>query len=490
MVNKKIDDISLVGGGIMSLTLATLIHEINSNVTINLYEKLSQCGQESSSALNNAGTGHAGYCELNYTPMDNEGNIKVDRALEINNMFEVSLQFWAYLENKYSFFDTKKFLKKTPHISFVHGEKNTDFLKKRFSLLSKEPLFKGMEFTDNPKTIKTWSPLLMEGRPTQQIIAATKVEHGTDINFGELVNQLLCVLKTNKNFNLHLNHDVTKVSLIKNNQWLINTKSLLNQKSRKVATDFLFIGAGGKAINILHDIKIDEIRGYGGFPISGKWLVCSRQKVVTQHRTKVYSQAAAKAPPMSVPHLDLRAIDGKETLLFGPFAGFTLKFLKQSSRLDFFKSIRTHNITSLMAVFISNLNLLTYLIRQSFMSHSKRMEELRNFYPAAKNEDWQLLEAGQRVQIIKNCDQKFGKLEFGTEVVLSKNKRLAALLGASPGASVAVSSMARILTQTDDSNNLTLRLRKIIPSYDIDLNKNPVLLKKLRTKLYRQLGLE
>jgi len=489
MVNKKLDDISLVGGGIMSLTLATLFHEISPNVVINLYEKLDQCGRESSGALNNAGTGHAGYCELNYTPLDEQGSIKIDRAIEINNMFEVSLQFWAYLENKYSFFNTKKFLKKTPHISFVEGKKNVDFLKQRFLSLSKQPLFNAMEFTEDPKVIKKWSPLLIEGRIKLNEIAATRINHGTDINFGELVNQLLKVLDSNKRFNLFLNHDVTKIISSKNGQWLLTSKNLKNSKIQRSSTDYIFIGAGGKAISVLHKMGVDEIKGYGGFPISGKWLICSNPKVVSQHKSKVYSQAATKAPPMSVPHLDLRVIDGKKTLLFGPFAGFTFRFLKESSRLDFFSSIRSHNMASLVAVFLNNLHLLIYLIKQSFMTHSKRMEELRNFYPNARDKDWHLLNAGQRVQIIKNCNKKIGRLEFGTEIIFTKDNKLSALLGASPGASVAVSSMAEVIMHLTDSKNSLLRLRRIIPSFGIDLNQKPLLLLKLRGKIYKQLGL-
>ena len=486
---KNQHDITLVGGGIMSLTLAVLINELNPKLKIHIIEKLSACAMESSSALNNAGTGHAGYCELNYTPENDKGKVTLKRAIEINEMFEVSLQFWAYLDKKYPTFKPKKFLKKTPHISFVWGEKNVASLKKRFLALKKQPLFKEIEFTEDYKEIKNWAPLLIEGRKSNEYIAATKVSHGTDVNFGKLTLELLEILSKNKNFKLSLNTNVTKIQKTKEQKWVINsTNNELNKKLTNESS-LVFIGAGGMAINLLQKMKLEEAFGYAGYPVSGKWLISYNKSIIKKHKAKVYSHVLPKAPPMSIPHLDLRVIDGSEILLFGPFAGFSFKFLKYGSCFDLLKSIKKNNIKTLVFVMFKNLDLLVYLLKQALMSNSSRINQLRGFYPNVKTKDWTNYIAGQRVQIIKNCPISGPKLEFGTEIICTKNKKLAALLGASPGASVAPSSMIKVLTELLGNEADKSKLKKIIPSYGYALNKNPLLLKRIRTKIYKQLGL-
>jgi len=487
--NKIQYDITLVGGGIMSLTLAVLINELNPKLKIHINEKLAACAKESTSALNNAGTGHAGYCELNYTPQNNEGKTMIKRAIEINEMFEVSLQFWAYLDKKYSKFDSKKFLKKTPHISFVWGEKNVESLRQRFLALKKQPLFKEMEFTKDYKKIKNWSPLLIEGRESNDNIAATKVAHGTDVNFGELTSQLLKILTKNKNFKLSLNTNVTKIQATNEQKWIINTTNNKLNKKLMHESSLVFIGAGGMAINLLQQMKLKEAFGYAGYPVSGKWLISYNKSIIKKHKAKVYSHVLPKAPPMSIPHLDLRVIAGSEMLLFGPFAGFSFKFLKYGSSLDLFKSIKKNNIKTLIFVMFKNLSLLIYLLKQALMSNKSRINQLKGFYPNVKTKDWTTYIAGQRVQIIKNCPISGPKLEFGTEIIFTKNKNLAALLGASPGASVATSSMIKILTELLSNEAPKSKIQKIIPSYGYDLNKDPTLLKQIRTKTYKQLGL-
>ena len=490
MSEKKIQqDITLVGGGIMSLTLAVLINEVNPKLKIHLIERLTGCGKESSDALNNAGTGHAGYCELNYTPQNEDGQVTIKRAIEINEMFEVSLQFWAYLDKKYSKFNPKNFIKKTPHISFVWGEKNVEFLKKRYLELRKQPLFEGIEFTENSKTIKDWAPLLIEGRTRTEKIAATRVSHGTDVDFGELSSQLLIILLKNKNFTLSLNSDVTSIKPTDNNEWIIHRKH--NQTNAKFSnkSSLVFIGAGGMAINLLQKMKLKEASGYAGYPVSGKWLISTNKSIIKKHKAKVYSHVLPKAPPMSIPHLDLRVIGKLEVLLFGPFAGFSFKFLKYGSNLDLLKSIKLNNIKTLFFVMFKNLSLLVYLIKQSLMSNKSRIEQLKRFYPNVKTSDWQTYVAGKRVQIIKDCPTNGPKLEFGTEIICTENKKLAALLGASPGASVAASSMINVLVELLNNQSCKSKLQKIIPSYGFDLNTKPELLKRIRAKVYKRLGL-
>ena len=482
------DGITLIGGGIMSLTLGVLINEIYPDYPINLIERLGDISLESSSGLNNAGTGHAGYCELNYTPKNKNGEVNISRAININEMFENSLEFWAYLESKYKSFECKKFLKKTPHISFVKGDQNIKFLKSRFESLKKQPLFKEMEYSEDPKIIHQWAPLLNFKDKKNELYAATKVEHGTDVNFGEVSRQLLNLLKKNKNFHLYTNSNVEKVSIKKNGSINLEIKNRINKTILKIRSNKIFIGAGGQSIPLLQKIGLKEANGYAGFPLSGKWLISENKKIIAKHDAKVYGQAFKGAPPMSIPHLDLRVIDGEKKLLFGPFAGFTFKFLKQGSNLDLPKSIRFNNFRSLIVVFLKNLPLLIYLIKQSFMNHASRMKQLRFFYEDAKDSDWKLLDAGKRVQIIKNCPFEGSKLEFGTEVIFSKNKTIAALIGASPGASVSANAMSNVLIGMFGKETHK-ELKKIIGSFGSDLNSSAKKVAKFRFKVYKRLGL-
>ena len=485
-IKKSNKEITLIGGGIMSLTLASLINELHPNSTITLIEKLNKCGLESSKGINNAGTGHAGFCELNYTPIK-KGVIDINRALEIGEMFETSLQLWAYLDKKYNFFDASKFINQTPHISFVYGEENVSFLKKRFDALKKQPLFKGMQYTSNKKIISKWAPLLMHKRKKEENVAATKIDHGSDIDFGELTDQLLSILKKNKNFTLLLSSNVYSIK-DDENKFTVHYRNLITKKTNYLNTDYIFIGAGGKAISLLQNMKLTEGFGYGGFPLSGKWLVCNDPKVIEQHHVKVYGQALPKSPPLSIPHLDLRTISGKKTLLFGPFAGFTSRFLKNGSPFDLARSIKLNNLRTLFGVLFKNFNLLLFLIKQSLQSHNSRMDQLKNFYPGALNNQWKLINAGQRVQILKKCVENGGKLEFGTEIIFAKNKKIAVLIGASPGASVSGSLMLNVIKEIY-GNSIESSIKKIIPGYGINLNNNPKKLHEIRNKVYKQLNL-
>ena len=473
-------DVVLVGAGIMSATLATLLHELNPQLKIHLYEKLPACGQESSEVLNNAGTGHAGNCELNYTPEKN-GVIDIHKALSINEMFELSLQFWSYVVKKNKIIKPQTFISKSSHASFVWDKKNVDFLKKRFNKIKEQPLFKGITFTDNYEEIKKKFPLLIRGRKKLDDIALTNYENGTDVNFGNLTNILISELKKQNNFKLHLSEPIQKITKIKDGY-------LIKSKTGMRLTKFIFLGAGGNSIKILQNLKIKESFGYGGFPISGKWLICNNQNIVKQHQGKVYSQAETGAPPMSVPHLDIRKIGNQDCLLFGPFAGFTFKFLKNGSFLDFPKSIKLTNFKEILTVCIKNLNLVNYLFKQIILTHEKRMHHLRKFYPNAKSNDWKLIDAGQRVQIIKPSKGFSGKLEFGTEIIYDDKKTLAALLGASPGASVSAASMLEIIEKcfAHEIPNFNNKIRRIFPSYQIELNKQPKKLEIIR-KNYRRI---
>lgn len=489
----KKTDVLLVGSGVMSTTLATLLSELDPNLNMLMVERLPAIAAESTDAWNNAGTGHAGYCELNYTPVDNAGNISIDRALAINASFEVSLQLWSSLVEKNALPAPAKFINKTPHLSFVWGKDNVEFLRQRFHMLKMHPLFKDMEFTDDKEQLKQWMPLIMEQRDSTEQVAATRVSYGTDIDFGSLTRELITNLKRSENFTLNISNEVTNLKQLENGRWLVSIKDLNSKKTSKVEAGFVFLGAGGGALKLLQKSGIPESKGYGGFPVSGQWLVCNNPDVVKQHNSKVYGKAAIGAPPMSVPHLDTRIINGKPALLFGPYAGFTTKFLKKGSYLDLFKSVKPGNLKSLLGAGRHNMDLTRYLIGEALQKHSSRVTTLREFYPQAADADWHLENAGKRVQIIKRCDVKGGKLEFGTEIVAANDGSIAALLGASPGASVSVQAMINVIERCFPQHIKTeqwhSRIKALIPSYGESLIENSQLLGQVRSRTLQVLNL-
>ncbi|MFN3786098.1 MAG: malate dehydrogenase (quinone), partial [Thiothrix sp.] len=435
MVAKHVD-VLLVGAGIMSATLGVLLKRLEPTLSIAMVERLEGVALESTNAWNNAGTGHAAYCELNYTPEKADGSIDASKAYAINASFEHTLQFWSYLVQEGALPEPRAFIRSTPHISFVWGEKNVEFLRKRFAVLSQHHLFAGMEYSEDPAVLHAWMPLVMQGRDPTQKVAATRVLHGTDINFAAVTRHLIAYLQTFSDFELLTQHEVVKLKQQTNGHWEVRAKSTQSVfDSRSLTARFVFLGAGGGALPLLQMAGILEGAGYGGFPVSGQWLVCKRPEIVRQHFAKVYGKAALGAPPMSVPHLDTRVIDGERALLFGPFAGFTTKFLKAGSVTDLFASVRPHNLLPMLQVGRRSTDLIRYLISEVLQTHDSRMRALREYFPAANSADWTLASAGQRVQIIKKDPQQGGKLEFGTEVLASADGSLAALLGASPGAS-------------------------------------------------------
>ena len=491
-------DVLLVGGGIMSATLGMLLQQLDPTLTITMVEQLADVALESSDALNNAGTGHAGYCELNYTPQEDDGSITIQRALEINAAFEVSLQFWSYLVKANALPAPQQFINKTPHLSFVWGDKNVAFLKQRVDLLKQHHLFASMQYSEVFAQLQAWMPLVMAERSNKQKMAASYVAHGADIDFGALTRHMVTYLSAQKNFNLLTQTKVKKLDKVKarnkDNRWHVKLFNLETKHAKTVNAKFVFLGAGGGALPLLQKADIDESKGYGGFPVSGQWLICNNHNVIQQHQAKIYGKAAVGAPPMSVPHLDTRMIDGKAALLFGPFAGFTTKFLKQGSKLDLVKSVKTSNLKAMISVGKNNLDLTKYLLKETRQTHAQRMAALREFLPQAKSEDWQLENAGQRVQIIKNCEKKWGKLEFGTEIVAAKDGTLAALLGASPGASVSVQAMIdvieRCFTSKLNTQDWQQKLKTLIPSYGESLIENASLLKTVRLSTKQTLKLD
>ncbi|MES2579557.1 MAG: malate dehydrogenase (quinone) [Pseudomonadota bacterium] len=486
-------DVLLVGGGIMSATLGTLLQQLDPTLSITMVEQLNDVALESSDALNNAGTGHAGYCELNYTPQATDGSIAIKRALEINSAFEVSLQLWSYLVENSALPSPTQFINKTPHLSFVTGDENVNFLKNRFALLNQHHLFADMQFSEDKDQLNAWMPLMMANRNLNEKLAATYVAHGSDVDFGALTRHMVTKLKTAASFNFLNNSRVKKLKKF-NNNWHVAIQNKSTRHSQTIHAKFVFLGAGGGALPLLQKANIPESTGYGGFPVSGQWLICNNPIVIKQHQVKVYGKAAVGAPPMSVPHLDTRTINGESALLFGPFAGFTTKFLKQGSVLDLAKSVKPNNLKAMLGAGKHNMDLTKYLVGEVFQTHTQRMQALREFLPQAKSEDWQLASAGQRVQIIKKCNEKLGKLEFGTEIVASQDGSLAALLGASPGASVSVQAMIDVLERCFPTQlktaNWQKKMKQLVPSYGESLIENAGLLKTVRKRTLNTLKLD
>lgn len=474
----------------MSATLGTLLKELVPDWKITVFEKLDNAGEESSNVWNNAGTGHAALCELNYTEEKPDGSIDISKAIKINQQFQDSIQFWSYLVRKNLISNPEDFIMPLPHMSMVQGEENVAFLKKRFEAMSTNPLFQGMEFSDDPEKLKEWIPLIMQDRTSDEPIAATKIEGGTDVNFGALTCMLLDYLKS-KNVGIHYNHRVNDIKRTSDGSWELKVRNEISGKVERHSAKFVFIGGGGGSLHLLQKSGIPEGKHIGGFPVSGLFLVCSKPEIVAQHHAKVYGKAKVGAPPMSVPHLDTRFIDHKKSLLFGPFAGFSPKFLKTGSMCDLLTSVKPDNVLTMLAAGAKNVPLTKYLIEQVMLTKEQRMEELREFIPNAKSEDWEIVIAGQRVQVIKDTPAGKGILQFGTEVVSGANGSIAALLGASPGASTAVSVMLQVIEKCFPQHikEWEPKIKEMIPSYGVSLLKNPELMRELKASAEQTLGL-
>ena len=469
-------DVVLVGAGIMSATLGMLLKQLSPGLTIEILESLDLIAGESSNAWNNAGTGHAALCELNYTPQREDGSVDISKAVGINESFEVSKQFWSYLVGAGLLKSPETFIRAVPHLSFVRGEENVDFLAKRFGELHKHHLFSSMEYSEDREVLAGWMPLVMEGRDQGEAVAATRALLGTDVNFGSLTRSMIEWLKAQEGVTVHLNHRVHGLNRGADGRWRIFVQNKGDGAKRTANANFVFLGAGGGALPLLQKADIPEGKGFGGFPVSGQWLRCDKAEIVDRHNAKVYGKAAVGAPPMSVPHLDTRVIDGKRSLLFGPYAGFSTKFLKHGSLLDLAESVKPDNLFPLLSAGKDNVDLTRYLIGQVLQSPKDRLAVLKEFVPTAKKQDWRLEIAGQRVQIIKKDPDRGGVLQFGTEVVSSSDGSMAALLGASPGASTSVSIMLQLLQRCFKdrmtAGDWQTKLKQMIPSFGESLAKD------------------
>lgn len=472
-------DVLLIGGGIMSASLGTWLQELQPDWKQVMVEKLDKVALESSNGWNNAGTGHSANMELNYTPERPDGTIDVTKALEINEQFMISRQFWSSQVKRGILNNPHSFINSTPHMSFVWGDKNVDYLGKRYDALQKTTLFQGMKFSTDHQQIAQWAPLVMDGRDPQQKVAATWTPAGTDVNYGEITRQLVSSLQKNDHFSLQTSSEVTEFKRNGDNSWHVTIEDVNNGKQHAIDAKYVFIGAGGGALKLLQKTGIPEADNYAGFPVGGSFLMTENPDVTRLHQQKVYGQASVGAPPMSVPHIDARFIDGKRVVLFGPFATFSTKFLKQGSFFDLLSTTTTSNVMPMTHVGLDNFDLVKYLISQVMLSDDDRFAALKEYYPGARKEDWKLIQAGQRVQIIKKDADKGGVLKLGTEVVVDQQRTISALLGASPGASTAapitLNVIKKLFPEQFNSPEWQNKIRGIVPSFGQNLNGNTAL---------------
>ena len=483
--NEQPVDVVMVGAGVMSTTLATYLQELQPDWKIEVFERLDGVALESSNGWNNAGTGHSGFAELNYTPQLPDGSVETKRAVGIAEQFEVTRQFWAHQVGRGFLQSPETFVNATPHMSFVWGDDNIAFLKKRQQALIQNPLFYGMQYSEDQAQIKKWAPLMIEGRDPSQKIAATYMPLGTDVNHGVWTEQLMASLQKSPNFSLHLQSEVTALRQNADKTWNVTVADLANgRKEKTVKTKFVFVGAGGAALKLLQASGIPESKNYAGFPVGGQFLAIENPELAARHDVKAYGIASTGSPPMSVPHLDARQLDGKPVVLFGPFALATTKFLKHGSWWDLFSSVNHDNLMGMLHVGIHNLDLVQYLMQQAELSDEDRQAVLAQYFPHAKREDWKLVTAGQRVQIIKRDPEKGAVLQFGTEIVGSEDGSIAALLGASPGASTAPHIMLSLLKKSFPeqmaSADWKSHIQQIVPSYGRKINEDAAYTNEVR----------
>ncbi|MFE3103932.1 malate dehydrogenase (quinone) [Nocardia tengchongensis] len=472
-------DVVLIGAGIMSATLGALLRQVQPDWSITIFERLEAAAAESSDPWNNAGTGHSALCELNYTPQNADGSVEIAKAIDINERFQVSRQFWSYAVENGVLANPSNFINPIPHVSFTHGQDGVEYLRKRHEALSRHPLFEGMEFIDDAAEFARRLPLMAKGRDFSDPVALNWTDSGTDIDFGELTKELLAFLGAS-GADIAFGHEVVNLSKQSDGSWLVKVRNLRSNKARVINAKFVFVGAGGGALPLLQKSGIKEISGFGGFPVSGLFLRCTNPDLVAQHEAKVYGQASVGAPPMSVPHLDTRVINGEKGLLFGPYAGWTPKFLKDGKLTDLIKSVKPNNLFSMLGVGVTEMGLVNYLVGELLKSQTGRVGVMEEFIPRADGDDWELIVAGQRVQVIRRKGAG-GVLELGTAVVAAEDGTIAGLLGASPGASTCVSAMLDVMKKCFPREFSTWepKLKEMVPSLGAKLSENQALYREV-----------
>ncbi len=484
-------DVILIGSGIMSATLAVMLKRLDPRLRIQMIEITSELAQEASNGWNNAGTGHAGICELSYTPArDAGGGVSISRALHIFEQFEHSKQFWGSMTAEGMMGEPADFIHAVSHQCFVKGADDVSFLHDRHVAMKEHHFFRGMTFTTDSAMIQQWAPLVMEGRAACPV-AATKGD-GTEVDYGMLARRLCGWLAQQQHCGIATGWKVTKLKRGAG-EWHLDMRCVASGEERKQRAKFVFVGAGGGSLPLLQSTGLSEVSGLGGFPIGGQWLVCDEPSICARHDAKVYGITPSSSPSLGAGHLDVRRLNGRRQLLFGPFASWTTRFLKHGRWSDLPLSIRAGNLGALLRTAARNRSLVHYLITQGLQSMESRMVALREFYPGARSEHWRLVQAGIRVQAIKKADR--GAVHFGTEVFSSADRSLASLLGASPGASVSVNIALEVI-QTCLSHLLAGtegvgRMRQMIPTFDQDLKQpgNAALFEKTNRETAERLQL-
>ncbi|MEC3917806.1 malate dehydrogenase (quinone) [Nocardia sp. CDC160] len=455
-------DVLLIGGGIMSATLGAMIAARQPDWSMALLERLDRVAAESSDPWNNAGTGHSGFCELNYMPDPNDPG----KAAEIASMFGLTRRFWAELEDRGA---GTGFVNPTPHMDVVFGERDIAYLRQRYQTLRALPEFSAMEYSEDHATIAEWAPLLMAGRDPGEAVAATRYEAGNDVDFGALTRSLIHTM-TDSGARLLTGHEVTGLRRGADGLWTVTGRNRDTKQRFTLRARFVFVGAGGYALKLLQKARIPEVRGYGVFPVGAQFLRTDNPDVAARHNAKVYSQAPVGAPPMSVPHLDKRIVDGEPSLLFGPYATFSTRLLKHGRLTDLFTTLRLTNIVALVAAGLQNLPLVGYLIRELLATKRRKFAQLQRFYPEADPADWYLVQAGQRAQLVKPDPKRLGVLTMGTELVTGADGTIAGLLGASPGASTAPAIMLDLLNRCFPQLYSEWEPALRAPGYDVGSN--------------------
>ena len=484
-------DVVLVGSGIMSATLGALLRLVEPDWNITLIERLDAAAAESSDPWNNAGTGHSALCELNYTPQLPDGTIEIAKAINVNEQFQVTRQFWAYAHENGILTDVRSFLNPVPHVSYVQGADNVDYLRRRRETLVRNPLFAGMEFIDDADEFARRLPLMAENRDFAEPVGLNWTEAGTDVDFGALSKQLLA-FGTTRGMDTLFGHEVRDLHQESDGSWTVKVLNRRTGEKFSLASKFVFVGAGGWALPLLQKAGIKEAKGFGGFPVSGQWLRTDKPNLTGRHHAKVYGMPPLGAPPMSVPHLDTRVITGKDWLLFGPFAGWSPKFLKTGKFTDLPLSVKPDNLMSMIGVGLTEMSLVKYLVGELLQSFGDRMDTLRQFAPSVEGNDWEIDIAGQRVQVIRRDKKKMGVLEFGTTVLAADDGSIAGLLGASPGASTAVPAMLDVMSRCfkDRYPSWEPKLKEMVPSLGTKLSDEPALFGQVWDHGTRVLGLE
>lgn len=461
---------ALVGTGIMSATLSALLRRLEPGWSISMVERLDAAAAESSGTWNNAGTGHTGVCELNYTPQRGS-SIDTGKAVRVNEKFQITRQFWAYAVQNGMLGEPRGFLHPVPHVGFVTGAERVDYLRRRHEALAGNPLFVGAELVDGVDEFARRLPLMAAGRDFAEPVGLSWFPDGTDVDFGALSRQLIGYGVRNGTTVL-FGQEVRDLSRESDGSWTLRIHNRRTGENRGLNARFVFVGAGGGALPLLQRSGVGEVRGFGGFPIGGRFLRTAQPEITGAHRAKVYGMPARGAPPMAAPHLDARTINGTPWLLFGPFVGWSPKFLKQGRNTDLARSIRLDNLVSLLRAGIAERGLVRHLIGQLLSPAGARVDALRGFAPDVRAGDWRDLVAGQRVQVIR-----YGALEFDTTVVGAADGSIAGLLGASPGASTAVSDMLDVLARCfpDRYESWLPTLTEMVPSLGVALSHEPEL---------------